>query len=169
MLYIRLNIAIVLTKRRTYKAGGTRCKGVTLQKDPRKKYVTYDPHDYICGFAVIPSLKKTTEDWSDYGRPHNLIHTGLNSISLMDSTCANMHWANCTFLKMWSHSRRRHHTPLNSLAVVNLVALSDHKFGGCPLTRSLSSLESLSLSKFAYDDSFEKIILTSQAICPTRF
>jgi hypothetical protein len=105
----------------------------------------------------------------DYGRPHNLIHTGLNSISLMDSTCANMHWANCTFLKVWSHSRRRHHTPLNSLAVVNLVALSDHKFGGCPLNRSLSLLGSLSLSKFAYDDSFEKIILTSQAICPTRF
>jgi hypothetical protein len=149
-------------KEQTHKAGGTRWKGVTLQKDPRKKYVTYDPHDYIYGFAVIPSLKKTTED-------HNLSHTGLNSISLMDSTCANMHWANCTFLKVWSHSRRRHHTPLNSLAVVNLVALSDHKFGGCPLNRSLSLLGSLSLSKFAYDDSFEKIILTSQAICPTRF
>ena len=104
----------------------------------------------------------------DNGRPQFISHR-LKFHLLDGFDVRKMHWANCTFLKVWSHSRRRHHTPLNSLAVVNLVALSDHKFGGCPLNRSLSLLGSLSLSKFAYDDSFEKIILTSQAICPTRF
>src|ERR1700733_7265714 len=53
----------------------------------------------------------------------------------------------CARGQLESVIRVAHHTHLNSLAVVNLVALLDNHFGSCLLTQSLSSLESLSLSE----------------------